>query len=152
MEKQLVVFNLANEDYGVDITSVESIIKMQAITSIPQAPSVVEGITNLRGMVLPVINLRKRFGLQEGSDDKNTRIIVSQMNGLKVGMIVDGVSEVLRIQDQLIEPTPPMVSTVDTAFITGIIKLEGRLVILLDLARVLNVEEQGELRSMAVVA
>lgn len=152
MEKQLVVFNLANEDYGVDITSVESIIKMQAITSIPQAPSVVEGITNLRGMVLPVINLRKRFGLQEGSDDKNTRIIVSQMNGLKVGMIVDGVSEVLRIQDQLIEPTPPMVSTVDTAFITGIIKLEGRLVILLDLARVLNVEEQGELRSMAVAA
>lgn len=152
MEKQLVVFNLANEDYGVDITSVESIIKMQPITSIPQAPTVVEGVTNLRGMVLPVINLRKRFGLEHGEAGKNTRIIVSTMNGLKVGMIVDGVSEVLRIQDQVIEPTPPMVSTVDTAFITGIIKLEGRLVILLDLARVLNVEEQGELHAMPVMA
>lgn len=152
MEKQLVVFSLANEDYGVDITSVESIIKMQAITSIPQAPAVVEGVTNLRGMVLPVVNLRKRFNLPGGENDKNTRIIVSAINGLKVGMIVDGVSEVLRIQDQVIEPTPPMVSTVDTAFITGIIKLEGRLVILLDLARVLNLEEQGELRSLPVLA
>ncbi|MBE0698135.1 MAG: chemotaxis protein CheW [Anaerolineaceae bacterium] len=152
MEKQLVVFNLDSEDYGVDITSVESIIKMQAITSIPQAPAVVEGVTNLRGMVLPVINLRKRFGLKNGEIDKNTRIIVSTMNGLKVGMIVDGVSEVLRIQDQVIESTPPMVSTVDTAFITGIIKLDGRLVILLDLARVLNIEEQNELRIMPVMA
>jgi purine-binding chemotaxis protein CheW len=152
MEKQLVVFSLMNEDYGVDITSVESIIKMQAITTIPQAPAVVEGVTNLRGMVLPVVNLRKRFGLPDGENDKNTRIIVSTMNGLKIGMIVDGVSEVLRIQDQVIEPTPPMVSTVDTAFITGIIKLEGRLVILLDLARVLNLEEQGEIRSLPVPA
>lgn len=152
MEKQLVVFSLADEDYGVDITSVESIIKMQAITTIPQAPLVVEGVINLRGMVLPVVNLRKRFGLPEGSNDKNTRIIVSTMSGLKVGMIVDGVSEVLRIQDQVIEATPPMVSTVDTAFITGIIKLEGRLVILLDLARVLNLDEQNELRMMPVMA
>lgn len=152
MEKQLVVFSLANENYGVDINSVESIIKIQPITSIPQAPEVVEGVTNLRGIVLPVINLRKRFGLSCGENDKDTRIIVSTINGLKIGMIVDGVSEVLRIQDQVIEPTPPMVSTVDTAFINGIIKLEGRLVILLDLARVLNLEEQNELRAMPVMA
>ncbi len=149
MEKQLVVFNLAGEDYGVDIASVESIIKMQPITAIPQAPAVVEGVTNLRGFVLPVITLRKRFGLPVEEYTNNTRIIVTTVNELKVGMIVDGVSEVLRTQDQAIEPPPPMVSTINTLFITGIVKLDNRLVILLDLARVLDLAEQSELAALA---
>jgi purine-binding chemotaxis protein CheW len=152
MEKQLVVFNLADEDYGVDIGSVETIIKMQAITSVPQAASLIEGITNLRGVVLPVVNLRKRFGLSSQEWDKDTRIIVTTLNHMKVGMIVDGVSEVLRIQDQAIEPTPPLVSTVDTTFITGIVKIEGRLVILLDLAKVFNMDEQVELKAIPAAA
>ena len=149
MEKQLVVFNLADEEFGVDIASVESIIKMQPITAIPRAQAIVEGVTNLRGFVLPVITLRKRFNLPIEEYSPNTRIIVVTIKDMKVGMIVDGVSEVLRTQDSAIEPPPPMVSTINTSFITGIVKLDNRLVILLDLARVLNLNEQVEIAALA---
>jgi len=149
MEKQLVVFNLAEEEFGVDIASVESIIKMQPITAIPRAQAIVEGVTNLRGFVLPVITLRKRFNLPVEEHTNHTRIIVTMINEMKVGMIVDGVSEVLRTQDSAIEPPPPMVSTIHTSFITGIVKLDNRLVILLDLARVLNLNEQAEVAALA---
>ena len=103
MEKQLVVFELSNEHYGVDISSVESIIKMQAITVVPQAPTFVEGVTNLRGSVLPVIDLRKRFGLMQEDSTKNSRIVVVSIRGTKVGMIVDAVSEVLRVPEEAIQ-------------------------------------------------
>jgi purine-binding chemotaxis protein CheW len=145
MEQQLVVFELANEHYGLDIASVEGIIKMQAITRMPQAPNFVEGVTNLRGAVVPVIDLRKRFGLEKQDETKNTRIVVVYMDSTKVGMIVDGVSEVLRVPEDSIEPPPPMVTTVNSAFIKGIAKLEGRLVILLDLTRVLSLDEKESL-------
>jgi purine-binding chemotaxis protein CheW len=145
MEYQLVVFELLHEQYGVDISAVEGIIKMQAITRMPQAPSFVEGITNMRGMVMPVIDLRKRFGLATKEVDKDTRIVVVFMDDKKIGMIVDAVSEVLRVSDEIIEPPPPMVTTVNSAFIKGIAKLDDRLVILLDLDRVLTVEEKEEL-------
>jgi purine-binding chemotaxis protein CheW len=142
MEQQLVVFELANEHYGLDISAVEGIIKMQAITKMPQAPSFVEGVTNLRGTVVPVIDLRKRFGLPTLEHTKDTRIVNVYMDKTKIGMIVDGVSEVLRIPEESIEPTPPMVSNVNTAFIRGIAKLDNRLVTLLDLSKVLSLEEQ----------
>jgi purine-binding chemotaxis protein CheW len=142
MEKQLVIFELGNEYFGVDIAAVESIIKMQEITRVPQAPDFVEGITNLRGAVLPVIELRKRLGLPDHDRDKETRIIVVNLDDMEVGMVVDAVWEVITISDDIIEPTPPMVTTVDTGFITGIARLEERLVILLDLTSVLTVEEQ----------
>ena len=149
MERQLVVFELAKEHYGVDIAAVESIIKMQPITAVPQAPAFVEGITNLRGSVLPVMDLRKRFGLsgreqktESTRDDK--RIVVVSMDGMKIGMIVDAVSEVLRVQEDAIEP-PPMVTTINSAFITGIAKVGERLIILLDLARILTVSEKDEM-------
>jgi purine-binding chemotaxis protein CheW len=149
MEQQLVVFELANEHYGLDISAVEGIIKMQAITKMPQAPAFVEGVTNLRGTVVPVIDLRKRFSLPVLEHTKDTRIVVVYMEKTKIGMIVDGVSEVLRIPEESIEPTPPMVSTVNTAFIRGIAKLEGRLVTLLDLTRVLSYDEQTNLTKIA---
>lgn len=145
MEQQLVVFELANEHYGLDISAVEGIIKMQAITKMPQAPSFVEGVTNLRGTVVPVIDLRKRFGLPAFEHTKDTRIVNVYMDKTKIGMIVDGVSEVLRIPEESIEPTPPMVSNVNTAFIRGIAKLDERLVTLLDLSKVLSLEEQAAL-------
>lgn len=153
MERQLVVFELANEYYGVDIAAVESIIKMQPITAVPQAPEFVEGVTNLRGSVLPVMDLRKRFGL--GSREQRTeitqddkRIVVVSMDGMKIGMIVDAVSEVLRVQEEAIEPPPPMVTTINSAFITGIAKVGERLIILLDLARVLTVSEKAEMANL----
>jgi purine-binding chemotaxis protein CheW len=145
MEQQLVVFELSNEHYGVNIASVESIIKMQPITVVPHAPSFVEGVTNLRGSVLPVIDLRKRFGLENEGTTKNSRIVVVAIDGVEVGMIVDAVSEVLRIPEDAIEPPPPMVTTVDSTFITGIAKVGDRLVILLDLGRVLSLQEKGDL-------
>ena len=149
MEKQLVVFELSNEFYGVDISVVESIIKMQSITQLPQTPDYVMGVTNLRGSVLPVINLRTRFGMEEREDTRKTRIIIVTMGDIKVGVVVDEVSEVLRVSDESIEPLPPMVSTVNSVFLKGIIRLEDRLVILLDPGKVLNTEEQRSLEALA---
>ena len=149
MEHQLVVFELGREHYGVDISAVESIIKMQAITVVPHTPSFVEGVTNLRGSVLPVIDLRKRFGLALDDISKNSRIVVIALGKTKVGMIVDAVSEVLRIPEDAIEPPPPMVTSVDTTFITGIAKIEDKLVILLELSKVLSLQEATALQPLA---
>jgi purine-binding chemotaxis protein CheW len=152
MENQLVVFSLANEDYGVDIAAVDGIVKMQPITTVPHAPGFVEGITNLRGEVLPVIDLRKRFGLPVGEKTKDTRIVNVEVDGIRVGMVVDAVNEVLRVSEEDIEPPSPLVTTVDSAFITGIAKVHERLIILLDLAKVLSPEEQTDLQQYATGA
>ena len=142
MEKQLVIFELGEEHFGIDIAAVEGIVKLQEITPVPHAPSYVEGVTNLRGAVLAVMDLKKRFGMDAGERTRDTRIVVAMMGALKVGMVVDAVSEVLRIDDSVIEPAPPMITTVDSAFITGIAKIDTRLVILLDLGKVLSAEEK----------
>jgi purine-binding chemotaxis protein CheW len=149
VERQLVIFNLADEYYGVGISAVESIIKMQAITAVPQAPRFVEGVTNLRGKVLPVIDLRTRLGLTQGKETKDSRIVTVDVQGVKVGMVVDGVSEVLRVPEEAIEPPSPIVTTVDSAFITGIAKTDGRLILLLDLGKLLSVQEQAQLPELA---
>ena len=164
MENQLVVFNLANEHYGVDIAAVDGIVEMRPITAIPRAPGSssrlwVRGITNLRGEVLPVIDLRKRFGLPAGEATKETRIVNVEMEGTKVGMIVDAVTEVLRVAEEDIEPPSPLITPVDSArsmsgFITGIAKVDdgpgtpGRLIILLDMAKVLSTEEKADLQGL----
>ncbi len=148
MEHQLVVFDLAGEAYGIDIAAVESIIKMQAITQLPQSPYYVKGVTDLRGVVLPVIDLRLRFGLESLEYTRQTRIIIVTMGTLKVGVVVDGVSEVLRVQDDVVGALPPMVGTVDSAFLKGIIRLENRLIILLELSKVLDFEEQKSLAKL----
>lgn len=152
MENQFVVFDVANEHYGVDIAAVESIIKIQAITAVPGAPNFVEGVTNLRGTVLPVIDLRKRFKLPRQETHKNNRIVVVDMSGAKVGMVVDAVSEVLRVPAEAVEPPSPLVSTTDTAFIRGIAKVDDRLVILVDLAKVLSKDEQSSVTSLPLAA
>ncbi len=145
MENQIVIFDLCDESFGVDIAAVESIIKMQPITRMPHAPEFVEGLINLRGKVLPVIDLRARFDLTARATDKNSRIIVVTVNETEVGMIVDGVSEVLTISEETIEETPSIATTIASNFITGIAKIDQRLVILLDLERVLSSGEQAEL-------
>jgi purine-binding chemotaxis protein CheW len=149
MEHQLVVFELANEFYGIDIAVVESIIKMQEITQLPQTPSYIKGVTNLRGTVLPVIDLRIRFGLDTQKDTKQTRVIIVTMGAVKVGLMVDGVSEVLRISDESIEPLPPMVNSINSDFLKGIVRLEDRLIILLEVEKVLALEEQQALAQVA---
>jgi purine-binding chemotaxis protein CheW len=148
MERQLVIFELAGEHYGIDIARVESIIKMQPITTMLHAPSFVEGVTNLRGKVLPVIDLRRRFRLPGNPARADARIVVVSIDGNEVGMVVDAVSEVLTISDEAIEPPPALVTTLESSFITGIAKLDNRLVILLDLARVLSEQEQSQLENV----
>ena len=145
MENQIVVFELGSEHFGVDIAKVESIIKMQPITQLPHTPEFVEGVTNLRGKVLPVIDLRKRFDLDSREADKNSRIIVVCVEQLEIGMVVDAVSEVLTISEQVVEAAPAITTTINSSFITGIAKLDERLVILLDLTRVLSTKERAEL-------
>ncbi len=142
MDNQIVIFELGSEQFGVNIASVESIIKMQPITKMPQAPGFVEGVINLRGKVLPVIDLHKRFNMVEREADKSSRIIVVSIDQTGIGVIVDGVSEVLTVPENAIEATPPITTTVDSTFITGIAKLDGRLVILLDLDKILSIHEQ----------
>jgi purine-binding chemotaxis protein CheW len=141
MEKQLVIFGLGDEDYGVDIALVEGIIKMQDITRIPHAPEYVEGIINLRGTVLPVIKLEKRLEIPPRQVTKDTRIIIILMGDGKVGMIVNSVSEVLMMDESIIEPAPALVSSTKTEYLTGIAKFGTRLVLLLDLEKVFLAEE-----------
>ena len=148
MEQQLVVFELSGESYGIDIAAVESIVKMQTITQLPKAPVYIKGVTNLRGAVLPVIDLRTRFGLEVQEIARETRIIVVFMGDIKVGVVVDAVSEVLRITEDTIQPLPPLVSSVNSAFLKGIVRLPDRLIILLDLGKVLDLNEQLSLASM----
>lgn len=143
---QLVGFHLGSEEFGVDIAGVQEIVRMREITQVPRAPEFVEGVVNLRGKIIPVLDLRKRFRLPAGEETKNTRIVVATVAGRTVGIIVDAVSEVLRVDASAIDPTPEMVaSRIDSTFLTGIAKLEGRLLIMLDLDRILSPQEAEKL-------
>ena len=130
-EKQLVIFDLDGESYGVDIANVREIIQMQTITRMPASVSFIEGIINLRGVVIPVVDLRKRFGLESTEHNKETRIMVVHRQGQDIGMIVDSVTEVLRTTSDLIEPISSQVTTIDSKLLVGIVKLADRLVLLL---------------------
>ncbi len=136
-ETQLVVFDLAAELYGVDIGDVREIIRMQTVTRVPGAPPYVEGVINLRGQVIPVIDLRKRLKLTVSEQTNESRIVWLTIDGQDVGVIVDAVTEVLRIPLSSIEPTSSMVTATDTDYLRGIAKLENKLIILLDLGKVL---------------
>jgi purine-binding chemotaxis protein CheW len=144
-ERQLVVFELSTESYGVDIGAVREIIRMQEITRVPRTPSFVEGVINLRGRVIPVIDLRKRFCLSVCERNRDSRIVVVDIAGQDIGVVVDAVTEVLRIKSDSIAPPSTMIAGADSTYLIGIVKLEGRLVILLDLARVLSDDEQSVL-------
>jgi len=144
-QRQLVVFLLAGELYGVDIHQVREIIRVPEVTRVPRTPDFVEGVINLRGSVIPVIDLRKRFLMPPGAEDADRRIVVVEMGEQTLGVIVDAVSEVLRLEGDRIEPPSPYIVSLDTQYITGIARLEDRLVILLDLNRVLHAHERDEL-------
>ncbi len=136
MELQLVVFTLAGEDFGVPIDRVREINRMVRVTTVPQAPASVLGVINLRDKVVPVISLRERFGFERGEDGDSTRIVVSEVAGQTAGFVVDGVTEVLRLDERAIEPPPQTTVGVDSAFIRGIGKIGDRLIIILDLEKV----------------
>jgi len=130
---QLVTFKLGNEEYAVDILKVQEINRMKEITRVPNTPAYVEGVINLRGKVIPVVNLRSKFSLTERENDIQSRIMIMDIQGITMGLVVDAVSEVLRIPSNIVEPTPQMASNISTEYIKGIAKLEDRLIILLDM-------------------
>ena len=134
---QLVSFHIGGEEFGLDILRVQEIIRVQALTRVPNSPDFVDGVINLRGKVIPVIGLRKRFGLEELAHDKQTRIIVVEVRGTVLGFIVDSVSEVLRIPRNTVEP-PPRLGKVEREYVSGVGKLDNRLLILLDVDRLMT--------------
>jgi purine-binding chemotaxis protein CheW len=144
-DEQVVVLELAGEAYGVEIGRVEEIIRMQAITRIPNGPAFIEGVTNLRGRVIPVLDLRKRFGLPSSEATRRSRIVVGELGEHTVGLVVDGVSEVLLVGSDAVEPPSTLVTSADSAFLRGVAKLEERLILLLDLSRILTRAEQEDL-------
>ncbi len=135
---QLVTFGLGSEEFAVDILAVQEINRMMALTRVPQSPPEVEGVINLRGKIIPVVDLRKRFGLAATERNEHSRIIVVEVHNKVLGFIVDRVSEVLRISSTIVEPAPSMVCSVDSDFIAGVGKLEDRLLILLDLPKLFD--------------
>jgi|SRR5208283_4421358 len=135
---QLVSFKIGEEEFGVDILKVQEINRMMAVTRVPDAPEYVVGVVNLRGKVIPVIDLRKRFGMEKKEPDKHTRIIVMELEEKLVGFIVDAVSEVLRIPKSVTEPPPAITTGINADYITAIGKLNDRLLTLLDIERILS--------------
>jgi purine-binding chemotaxis protein CheW len=138
---QLVTFGIGEEEFGIDILKVQEIIRTMAITKVPNSPPYVEGVINLRGKVIPVIDLRSRFNMECRPHDSQTRIIVLEIHKMIVGFVVDDVSEVLRIKSNTVELPPPVVSGIESEYIKGVGKLDDRLLILLDLDKLIPVEE-----------
>ena len=151
-EQQLVVFDLSTEAYGVDIGAVREIIRLQDITKVPRTPEFVEGVINLRGKVIPVVDLRKRFGLPAEEESKENRIVVVDIGAQDIGVIVDAVTEVLRIATESVEPPASVITTADSEYLLGIAKLDSRLIILLDLEQVLTEAEHNSLLEMDTAA
>lgn len=141
---QVVSFCLGDEEYGVDIMTVQEIILFGCITQVPEVPEHVLGVINLRGNVIPILNLRRRFGMPDLPPEDATRIVVMNLNGRTVGVVVDGVNEVLRLSEEEISPTPPSLSGAGKDYITGLARRGERLLILLDMARLLGGGELGE--------
>lgn len=142
---QLVTFEVAGEEYAVDILTVQEINRMMPLTRVPQSPPQVEGVINLRGRIIPVLDLRTRFGIAKGDQTEHSRIIVVQIHGRVLGFIVDRVHEVLRIPSSIVEPAPEMICSIDSEFVQGVGKLEDRLLILLDLAKLFDPRSAAEI-------
>ncbi|QPC46366.1 chemotaxis protein CheW [Mangrovibacillus cuniculi] len=135
---KVIVFQLNEKEYAIPVNEVKSIEKLQHITRVPKAANYVKGVINLRGVVTPIIDLRKRFGLEDDSYTDNTRVIIVSAEELEVGLIVDAANDVLDIPANAIEPQPDVVGSVESEYINGVAKLERRLLIMLNLSKVLK--------------
>lgn len=146
---QLVSLMLADEEYGVEVLKVREIIRMPTITKMPNTPHYVEGVINLRGKVIPIISMRKRFGLMESEHGSQTRIMVMDVAGALTGFIVDAVSEVIRIHSSEIQPPPSMVASggIGQEFITGVFNHAERLLIIMDVDRMFSDDERDSFTS-----
>lgn len=146
---QLVTFEVGDEEFAVDILAVQEINRMMQITRVPQSRLEVEGVINLRGRIVPVVDLRKRFEMEPREHSNESRIIVVDVNDHTVGFVVDRVHEVLRIDGSIVEPAPSLTTSVDSDYIQGVGKLEDRLLILIDLERLFSRAEMEQLSKAA---
>jgi purine-binding chemotaxis protein CheW len=146
--RQFISFTVGEEEYGLELLRVKEVIRVREITWLPKAPSFVRGIINLRGDVIPIIDLRDKFGLESREQTAQTRIIVVEMEGPLVGMIVDSASEVVRIPADEIEAPPPVLGGFSQEFITGVGKQEDKLIILLNTDSILTVDEKVALSAI----
>jgi purine-binding chemotaxis protein CheW len=148
-EVQLVVFELGEERFGVEIDRVHEIIRRPEVTQVPRAPEFVEGVINLRGRIVPVVSLRRRFGLPTAETTRATRVGVVEVAGSTIGVVVDAVAEVARVSEASIEPPAAIVSSMNNEFLRGIAKRAEDLIVLLDLNRVLSDEARGQVVALA---
>lgn len=148
-DNQFVVFMLGEEKYGVDILKVGTISEYLEITRVPDAPKHVEGMINLRGDIIPVINLKKRFNIPETKPNEDSRIIIYSINGVDIGFLVDEASQVLKIEDENIEPTPAILKGEGREYIAGVGKHNNSIVIILDLSKILSDTERKEIEKLA---
>jgi purine-binding chemotaxis protein CheW len=139
----IVGFRVGTETFGVPIATVHEIVRVPAITAVPESPDCVEGVINLRGRIIPVIDLRKRFGEKVITSGKKNRILVAEVDTKMIGLIVDSASEVLKIPPSEVDPPPNVFEEGEVNYVTGVGKLLGRLIIMVDLTRIL---QRGELR------
>ncbi|HEY9085789.1 MAG TPA: chemotaxis protein CheW [Candidatus Tyrphobacter sp.] len=147
---QVATFNLGSEEYGVDISQIQEIIRMVEITRVPRTPAFMDGVINLRGQLIPIIDLRTRFGMERLAPTKSTRIIVTDIGAKRVGIIVDSASEVLHIPIEAIEQAPEMIAGIATDYLQGVGKVGDRLIILLDLTMVISGAQRRELEEINV--
>ncbi len=148
-EMKVIVFTLAHEEYGIEVDKVRTIERQMPITRVPKTPDFVKGVINLRGVVIPVIDLRGRFGLPESELGENSRIIIVAVNDMEVGFIVDSANDVLDIMDDTIENPPEIVGGVKAKYLSGVAKIgDNRLLILLNLSEVLNRGEIVQLEQL----
>ncbi|MCQ6557897.1 chemotaxis protein CheW [Paenibacillus mendelii] len=148
-EMKVIVFGLANEEYGIEVDKVRTIERMSPITRVPKTPAFIKGVINLRGVVLPVIDLRGRFGLSESEPTENSRIIIVAANDLEVGFIVDAANDVIDIDSDSIDSPPEVVGGIKAKYLRGVAKIgDNRLLIMLNLSEVLNKNEIIQLEQL----
>jgi len=147
-EKKVIVFQLDEEEYAVSVQQVGSIERIQPITRVPQTEAFVKGVINLRGVITPVIDIRIRFGLEEKEYTESSRIIIVYLDDMEVGLIVDSANDVIDIPENAIDPAPEIIGSIDTDYIEGVAKMDDRLLILLDLEKVLT---PGEIKQLKAV-
>lgn len=143
-EKQFVIFKLSEQKYCVDIMNIGGITEYKGATKVPEAPYFVEGVINLRGSIIPIINLKKRFSIAEDKAAEDCRVVLFNLEGTEIGFLVDEANQVIKIDSEDIDPTPDILKGEDKAYIDGVGKVGNEIVIVLDLAKVLNEGERNQ--------
>ncbi|NLE25970.1 MAG: purine-binding chemotaxis protein CheW [Clostridiaceae bacterium] len=146
--QQLVKFYIADEAFGISIKQIFQILKPQEVFKVPNTPPFIEGLINLRGKVMTVFNLRKRFNLPDKENDEDTKILVIRMDEYLLGFTVDSVSEIVRVQEEDIVETPPTLTNFDKRFLSGVAKVEEKLILLLNLEKILTPDEENRVKEM----